>query len=187
MQRMQRIATSCLLASALVACDARPSSTLRALGVATPPTWMGEDCEPESRRTILSIPAERYWRCRLPALQATTRVDWWRGIAVAGERTWDLRDATGWERLQEEIATTLGPLATRRTCARPPRGAISAWHVQPRVEVWVFTGERRWAVTRAAWFEHGHGGPSGSVWVETGPGDIEPCADSLYSGIIVVD
>ena len=180
---MRALACLLLLVVAVTACDGRPSSTLDLLGVAEPPRWSREDCAPTSDATILEVPSERWWRCRVPRLRARLRVDWWRGTAVEGERHWLFPDSVKWERFQDSLATAMGRVATLERCTIPSWRDTDPMTLKPRTRVWAMKGERRWVAVNALWVKTW----PGSVSVRTGPGAVEACADSLRQREIVVE
>ena len=170
------------LVAGLAACDARPSPAAYTLGFASPPEWPREDCAPDVETTLFTVPASRYWHCRLPRYRATVTVDWWRGTAIAGERRWSGLDSARWESFQDSLARALAPRAAARACTlvRPPE--VYPPGFVPRQRLWSVGVEGRWVAMQAmysSWERLGY------VIVRTAPGDVDACADSLRRQVIM--
>lgn len=173
---MRRLVASLLVVGALAGCDARPSVTLRALGVTRSPDWMKEDCRPITDEAILTVPSSRYWTCHTRTPLGRFRVDWWLGTAVAGERGWPVRDSLAWERAQDSTARALAAFATSRPCTRrePDASPPIAYAIR-RSRVWAVKGERRWVGMRSQWLPGYEPAMRGLVVVSTDTGEVDPC------------
>lgn len=165
-----------LPALALAACDAPESTTLRVLGVATPPDWDAYDCHPESDAQIFSVPSSRYWTCGEGPRGIRFRVEWWRGAAVAGQRRWWQSDSLAWERAQDSTAAALTARATPRPCTRAvPEEERYVVGAIVRARVWTLAEERRSVVMRSRWIPGHEARYRGMILVSTDTGEVDPC------------
>jgi len=177
-----RLIVFAILTLTIVGCDTRPSTTMRVLGAEREPDWSQEECTPPTLRAVLGVPSDRYWYCDASHLDASATVDWWRERAVAGHRRWFMRDSASWLRFRDSTAQALATVATSRRCTdrdMPDRVSLD-WE---ELQLWTFTGERRWVTVGAYWspqpagWQHAPG--EGIVAIKTDTGHFDSCAAYL--------